>query len=319
MNKKPLNEYLIEELKYKIPNNTTLVNALNDLLPIGKEAIYRRLRGDVSFTLEEASILSYHLGLSLDILKEISPLKRPFVFKMANFADPKEIDYKLISEYVNFLDYIKDSPNTEVGTAAKLIPDALHINYQHIARFYLFKWIYQYDNQCDVRKFEQVKGHDRLLDILTNMVDLLHQVKSSYYIFDKNIFQNFVDDVKYFNTIGLINQNDIRLLKEDLYMCLENINMLASKGINQYGHKTEIYLSNINFEAGFSYIRSDYYKLTAIRAFTMYDISSSDVPTYENALKWMQSLKRASSLISESGEIERLNFFQKQYEIVNSL
>lgn len=319
MNRKTLHERLVEELKLKIPNNSELVNTLSDILYIGKEGIYRRLRGVVHFSLEEASIIAYNIGLSLDTLNNISSLKRPFVFKIADFANLQEADYRVINEFVEFLDFIKDSPDTEIGTAAKLIPDALHLNFPHITRFYLFKWIYQYDNHKNIKKYEYIKGTDKILGILDNMTMLLQHIKNSYYIFDKRIFENFVDDIKYFNSIGLINRDDIKLLKEDLHLCLEEINQLASKGVNSLGNKTEIYLSNLNFEAGFSYVKSNDFKLSSIRAFTMYDISSSDVVTYEKSQKWMQSLKRASSLISESGEIERITFMKKQYDIINSL
>lgn len=317
--KQTLHERLIQELRLKIPNNSELVNSLGDILYIGKEAIYRRLRGEVQFSLEEVSAIAYHVGISLDLLNETSSLKRPFVFKITNFANPKDIDYTVINEFVRFLDYIKDEPETEVGTASKLIPDDLHLNYKHLARFYLFKWMYQYDYQNSVRKYETVKSNEKILEILDNMTYLLQNIKRSYYIFDKRIFENLVDDIKYFNNIGLVNGNDLTLLKDDLYACLENINQLATKGVNSMGNKTDIYLSNLNFEAGFSYIKSEKYKLSTIRAFTMYDISSSDVLTYENSLKWMQSLKRSSSLISESGVIERTNFVKKQHELISSL
>lgn len=319
MSKKKLHERLIEELRHRIPNNSELVNALTDILYIGKEAIYRRLRGEVQFTLEEVSSIVYHLGISLDLLNETSSLKRPFVFKIADFANPKKEDYSIINEFVQFLEYIEEEADTEMGMATKLIPDALHLNYSSIARFYLFKWIYQYDNQKPAKKYDQIKGSDRLLEILINMTNSIQHINYSYYIFDKRIFNNFVDDVKYFYNIGLINNNDIALLKDDLYACLENINQLASKGVNKMDNKIDIYLSNLNFEAGFSYIKSQRYKVSTVRAFTMYDISSSDVITYENSLKWMQSLRRSSSLISESGVIERINFVKKQQEIISSL
>lgn len=319
MVKRDLNENLLDELKLRVPNYSELVSQLGDILSVGKEAIYRRLRGEVQFSLEEASLISYHMGLSLDSINGLSSLKRPFTFKMANYAKPKEVDYKLINEFVDFLDYIKDNPDTEMGTATKLIPDALHLNYQYITRFYLFKWIYQYDNDNNIKKYQNVVGSDRLLEMLQNLAYLTQHIKKAYYIFDQRIFENIVSDIKYFRSIGLITSTDIKFLKDDLYMCLDDIMQKAAKGVNQLGNKIEIYLSHLNFEAGFSYIKSENYKLSAIRAFTMYDITSIDIQTYDKSLKWMQSLKRASSLISESGEIDRMIFFNAQREIISTL
>lgn len=319
MNINTLHEYLVEELRYRIPNSSELINSLGELLFLGKEAIYRRMRGEVQFSLEEASIISEKMGISLDGFSGISDLKRPFIFKISNFAEPQEKDYRMIGEVVDFLEKIKNMPDTEIGTAAKIIPDALHLNHQYITRFFLFKWMYQYDNADSVKRFEEVKATYRVLEILNKMRDLLPYIKKSYYIFDKKIFENLVDDIKYFNTIGLIDYDSIQLLKKDILACLDEIELLAAKGMNSVGNRTEIYLSNINFEAGFAYIKSGNYKLSTIRAFTLYDISSNDTITFEKSMQWMQSLKRASMLISESSEIERMHFLNKQREIVNSL
>lgn len=58
-----LNTSLIEAVKEKLPLKENLANLLIDTLYIGKEAIYRRLRGEVPFTLEEAALISRKLGV----------------------------------------------------------------------------------------------------------------------------------------------------------------------------------------------------------------------------------------------------------------
>ena len=72
MNTDVLNTNLIEVMKEKIPDGGNLANTLMDILYIGKEAVYRRLRGEVPFTLNEASIISKKLGVSLDQIVGIS-------------------------------------------------------------------------------------------------------------------------------------------------------------------------------------------------------------------------------------------------------
>ena len=67
-----LNTGLIEAIKEKIPANSNLANVLIDILFIGREAVYRRLRGEVPFTLTEAAIISRKLGVSLDKIVGIS-------------------------------------------------------------------------------------------------------------------------------------------------------------------------------------------------------------------------------------------------------
>ena len=70
-----LNSGLIESMKEKIPEGANLANLLMDILYIGKEAVYRRLRGEVPFTFTEAAVISQKLGVSLDH-PTTAPLRR---------------------------------------------------------------------------------------------------------------------------------------------------------------------------------------------------------------------------------------------------
>lgn len=56
------NTNLIEAMKEKLPLKKKLADMLMDTLYIGKEAVYRRLRGEVPFTLQEAALVSRKLG-----------------------------------------------------------------------------------------------------------------------------------------------------------------------------------------------------------------------------------------------------------------
>ena len=57
-----LNTGLISAMKEKLPQGTNLANLLMDILYIGKEAVYRRLRGEVPFTLAEAAVISQKIA-----------------------------------------------------------------------------------------------------------------------------------------------------------------------------------------------------------------------------------------------------------------
>ena len=55
------NANLIEAMKEKLPLKGQLADMLMDTLYIGKEAVYRRLRGEVPFTLQESALISRKL------------------------------------------------------------------------------------------------------------------------------------------------------------------------------------------------------------------------------------------------------------------
>ena len=54
--KDALNNGLIKAMREHLPEETNLANYIMDIISIGKEAVYRRLRGEVPFTFYEVSL-----------------------------------------------------------------------------------------------------------------------------------------------------------------------------------------------------------------------------------------------------------------------
>ena len=63
------NTALIRAIHAHTPPDSTPASVLMDVLNIGREAAYRRMRGEVRFTFGEASALSAHLRFSLDVIE----------------------------------------------------------------------------------------------------------------------------------------------------------------------------------------------------------------------------------------------------------
>ena len=63
-----MNAELINILKKRTSEKQNTVDLLMDIVSIGKEAAYRRLRGEIPFTLEEAVSICSRLNVSLDVL-----------------------------------------------------------------------------------------------------------------------------------------------------------------------------------------------------------------------------------------------------------
>ncbi|MDH6358441.1 hypothetical protein [Parabacteroides sp. PF5-9] len=304
----------------KYPRKADLSNRLLDILPISKEALYRRLRGEVPFSFQEIGLISGKLGISLDSIVGITSTKsRPFHLKLTNYAQPERTDYVMIEEFLTILNEIKKDPDSEMGIATKIFPDALHLKFEYLTRFYLFKWLCQFDNKKKTILYSDVTQTGRILELLEEKRRAYGHFKKTDYIFDKMIFQNFVDDINYFADVNIISTDDLKLLKKDLLHFVGYLEEIAYKGENEFGNKINIYISNINFETGFSYIYSEKYKLSLIRSFTLYDIISLDELTMENTKKWTYSLLRSSTQISESGEIQRRNFFNEQRKIIDAI
>ena len=120
-------------------SKSNIANVLMDNLFIGREAVYRRLRGEVPFTLTEAAIISRKLGVSLDKMIGVS-FKENAVFDMnvVHHSNPFETYYDIINKYTELLKSIEDDPISELATSSNTIPQTLYLKHDILSKFRLF-------------------------------------------------------------------------------------------------------------------------------------------------------------------------------------
>lgn len=310
----------IEALREKIPERRKLANTLVDILLIDKEAIYRRLRGDVHFSFLEIADISKELCISLDyIIKTKTSKSRPFQFEMIDYSNPEEEDYQLLEKFLKVLKTIQNDPHSEIAGAMNIIPQSLCLEYSKIYKFYLFKWMYQYGSPDSVKHYHEIIAPERLLNINREIIATSREAGTSTYICDVLTFDYLINDIAYFYNIKLITKEEIELLKNELLEFLDNAEKFASNGCFDNGHKMRMFVSSINFETSYSYIESESHRLSMIKSFTLNDSVSPDEKIFQRLKIWMQSLKRTSTLVSESSEMERILFFKEQRQIVEKL
>ena len=67
------------------------------------------------------------------------------------------------------------------------------------------------------------------------------------------------------------------------------------------------------------YIEKRDFQISLLRVYSINSMDSQSFYICRMQCNWIQSLKRHSILISESGEMQRMDFLQKQQAIIDSL
>lgn len=308
-------------VKETIPKNTKLSAVLSDILQIEKEAVYRRLRMEVPFTFSEIATVAQSLGLSVDNIVGAIPTKsRPLKMTLIDYVDPAEIDYIMVENYVNLMRQVKNMPNSEAAYSCSSLPTSLYLKYDSINRFYFFKWMYLYSEAGCVRPYSEIQITDRMKKMQQQLYTDLRGFQTTHYIWDKFVFYYIIEDIKHFASIYLMTPEEVKALKADLSNLLAEMESMAAKGYHEdTGTKINFYVSNINFETDYTYYESANYRLSMLKAFSLNAVATQDDETFEKVKDWVQSLKRVSTLISESGEKQRVMFFGKQREILEMI
>ncbi|MCD7938487.1 MAG: hypothetical protein LUG98_16630 [Tannerellaceae bacterium] len=299
------------------------MNQLTELLCIEKEAVYRRLRKDVSFSFSEIELISRKYQISLDQIIGSHAFTGSMLFYLMDydFVNTAEKDIQTTENSLARIATIKEDPNSEVGCAMNTIPLALvkSNEHHHIFKFSVYKWMYQYGNYNQFPLFSEFTLPDRLClfnDIYRK--DIAYS-NYTYYIFDENIFSNLIKDISYFRSVGFISEEEIAILKAELLDFLDYLAIIAMNGRFDTGKKVDFFITQMTIESSYSYVDSENCCFIFHKLFNMNDAVSSEPKDLPLIKKWLKSLKKSSSQISESGELIRIQYFEKQQEIVNQL
>jgi len=321
MKSKILYNGFLDALRKKVPQNAVLANQLAEILTIEKEAVYRRLRGEVPFTFFEIAAISRELNISLDGLIGIgSTITRSFQLRLMEYVQPSEEHIRTLDTLAELVVRSQELPESEIAYAGNMLPSPLFLAYENLTRFYHFKWLYQYGRETDVKPLAQVHISAEMDEVYRKFIRGTRQIRTTYYILDYMIFQYLINDIRYFESIRLITRPEVEQLRVDILRLLDDLERIAAKGeYLKNEHPVYVYISHINLATNYCYFETPEVTLSMIKVFTLNEIVSEDDESFGKIKTWVRSLKRLSTMISVSGERSRIEFFDKQRERIGQL
>ena len=311
----------LDSLYEKYPQKAQLTEALMDLLSIERESAYRRLRKEVIFPIHEVVKIAKAWNISLDTLIGVkTKLSHPFRLQTYKYISPSKLDLTELDGTIDFVEQFASSPDAEFMEVTNTLPRSIFTRFPQLARYNIFKWMYQYGVDDNVHPFAQVIPSDRIRQIGHDYHNAITKVANVSYIWDPMIFNYLVNDINFFSSIYLLTEDDKKLIKDDLLAFLDYMSEVSYKGcFPETGNQVNLYISQINLDTNYSYFYSEEIKVCRIRTFIKHEMSSSDLEMTENFKRWMQLKKRSSVQISGVDEQKRIGFFMKQREIINAL
>lgn len=323
MNQK-LNGNLVNAVKNALPEKTNIAMYLMDLLSLGKEAVYRRLRGTVSFNIEESALISRDLNISLDhIVGMKSTEKAIFNLNLIQRSNMMDDYCGVMENYIKALRRIKVHPDAKIQSACNALPCLFYMEYELIAKFYLYKWAYQMRGFENTLSFSQFVVPQNVTDINRELVQESCFIKSSSFVLSRDIFISLAKDIALFSRLNLLTKSESQQIKMELVDLLYNIESTAASGIwnldNNVSGEVLFYLSNIGFESSYTYLECSDFELSIFQVFSYGSINSFKSYVCQIHREWIESLKRSSTLISRSGDVHRAEYFNEQRELLNTI
>ena len=284
-----------------------------EALNISRESVYRRIRGDISFTLEEIAKLSVELGFSVDelIIKDMH--SRVFFDLHIAVANPPADNYTTIIQQ-NFQDLFNLPLVKEVETVEILnhVPLGFIVYFNHLYKFTYYRWMHQSQESSLKYFYSDVTVPEKLIALQQKAIENMRKIRLNTLVFDSDIFLNLVQEVQYYYKRRLINEEDFSLLKNDLMGLVNMVETIAQTGFSKAGTKHNLYLSSMNVESSSRYIKyeeqikSQFY-INGLEPITIAHRNLCGIHK-----KWLDSMRKYATLITQSNEILQVRYFNKQ-------
>jgi hypothetical protein len=314
-----INASLLSSMKDSIPKDQNLAYVLMDILHMGKESIYRRLRGEVPFTFDEVVKISRKLRISLDNIVNENKGRAVFSLHLIPSINFMEDYYRALESKHAVFEIMSKDPNAVLRLAYNTLSYGVYMQYEAISKFRLYKWYYQFLEKQTFGLLSDFKVPQKILDAQRRFIKNYYTISNIQIILDKNAFDSFITDINYFYRLNLISEEELQELREELLKMIFDWEQLAKRGVTDSGNEVSIYISNINFEACYVNFESKELKMSQICVYSIDTLTSRDSVICNTHKEWIDSLKRCSTLISRSGEMERIEFFNRQRKLVADL
>lgn len=181
----------------KLPSDIKAADYLAQTLNLGKESVYRRLRGIIPFTFEEILNLSKILGLSMDEL--LKDRKNEFAsFNMMNnkLIGAEDGFIKMYRFHSEIMEEIYKSENNHITMSSNRILAIFVSSFEYLFKFYYYKWLHQFGHTSLNYKFSDVLVPNELNDLRRKVISHPGTL-NMHFITDRNMLYNSIKEIKY--------------------------------------------------------------------------------------------------------------------------
>lgn len=320
--KKDINTRLIETIRKYMSNNENIISRLEGILHIGQQSIYRRLRGEIPFTFEEVMKIALNLSFSLDEIIGKHHHKGTFL-DMESFLK-EELD--IIDLYNDFttkmVDKMREVANgsdTLLVSSRNKIPLSLLLRYESLTRFRYLKVRHLQDPQSSNLQFSKVTLDINNKALMKQYINNYRRINNIELIIDDNTLLSMIKEITYFYKRRLITESELLVLQSELFELINFIEKQMAEGKNDIGTRITCYLSTFNIETNYSYLQYNDQKIVKFWAYAEIPMTITDPRICDMQKEWLDSLKKYSTLITGSNEIQRVRYLDRQKEYIDNI
>ena len=312
---------LFDIIQKALPANLALVDVISDLLDVGADASYRRIRGDKPISFEEALKLCRHFQLSFDMLTGLKPIHQfDCMYRPINMSNPNEyINYmQTLSKHVEKL---KASHDSSILMSAMDIPVFHILPQKELTLFKVYTWAQSvYDNELCMDDFMKEFEKPEILTCYQKISENYELIPSAEIWMEKTIDATLRLIGYYVDICSFSNKELPLLLCEQLLTILNKLQQWAESGTK--GARTtpfQLYVSEMELENTYLLMKQPEVSNCAVKLYTINSLNIFDQEFCRETENWLDKLAQRSTLLCGSSEKERVKFFHSQRQKIQFL
>lgn len=300
-----------------VPEDEKLVDFISKLINLGKEASYRRIRGEVEFTLSEVVTISKKLNINLTslIIREGGE-KVTFNLRLSDESSAANSHLKKIEADLNVLEGINKKSESTLYSICRSIPDIFYFEHPYLTKLKLLKIQFN-TGVVQPLPLSDIEIPSKLLRVQEKYWEELKHF-NLIYILAPNLLTSITSDIMFFRELNLISEDEKEHLKIELTSILNVIDETARNGLFQ-NKEISLYISHVILDLSHSLIISKALEASVIDLHIPGSLLSFDKEMCQAHKKRIHNIKKCSSLITQSGEPTKISFLTKQKEIIAQL
>lgn len=319
--KQDLNKLLIAKIKKERPSHIKLVDYLMNSLSLSRESAYRRIRNQVSFTFEEVIKLAHENDFSIDELVENDNKAYSLNLYHNTLEYLQEIFFNMMYTYNEIGEKMHRYKLTESISAMGYMNLHFVLGTDYLFRFMYYKWMHQFYGIPLTMPFSEFKVSQEIIALKNKCNQTIRSLPSCIItlIFDQSTFLAPIRCINYYYEIKLITREELLLIADEFHSIINYLHELTKKVLDAAGNKYFFYLSKLNMESNCRFIRFDDNGEAMLSLNNVYDIRIKSPEECRMIEVWLNSLKRDSTLITESSEWLQVKYFNCQYEYLDNI
>lgn len=279
------------------------------MINVGKEASYRRIKGTVDFSFNEVMTIIEDLNIPLSHLTnnkfEYIPFT-PYLIKNSPSEDYRSNLGRVIEDFKN----IVQDGGANAFFCYDSIPPELMFPFHNIMKMRWAKYIHQ-NNVKNPILIDDIEIPSNVLKTFDNFNSVIEEFEITL-IIGEYILRTSFEEIKYFASLKLFSIEFLYKLEEEFNQFLDQLESYALTGKSPVGKRFDIYLYHVYSTGSIVLAQSTNRNISYLKSFGTNYFSSEDPSVYEAQINWIQSMKRNSTYITQSGELARSIFFRTQ-------